>query len=72
MIKVDYDKVVKETIEQAFNNVCLASLGYLITDSILCEFNALSILAHMKNVTEELSDAQSEKLLEMYNFLIVR
>lgn len=71
MTKIDYDKVTKKIIEQGYNNVVLSQLGYVITDSTLCEYNAISILSHMNNVTDKLSDIQSEKLLEMYNFLIL-
>lgn len=71
-MKVDYEKVVKEMIKQGCDNANLASLGYLLTDSSLCEYHVLNILAHMKDVSNEISNKQYEKLLEMYNFLIVQ
>lgn len=71
-MKIDYEKIVKEMIKQSCDNANLASLGYLLTDSSLCEYHVLNILVHMKDVSNEISNKQYEKLLEMYNFLIVQ
>lgn len=68
---MDNNVVVNKFIEQANDNIVLASIGYVHTNKDICKFNAFNILNCMQYVYDELSDTQKEKLNQIYNTLIL-
>ena len=69
-MQVNFDKVIDKSIEQGVQMAHLASLGYVINNTDICVYYSNIVLNHMKNVYDELSDSQKEKVNEMYANII--
>lgn len=68
---IDFTKVNTNLIAVGVDNANMESIGYLMTDRFLCEYHAATILKHMENVMPDLTETQQQKVLAMYNNLIV-
>nr|DAG95306.1 MAG TPA: hypothetical protein [Crassvirales sp.] len=67
----DYDEVLNNIITGALNIVKTNYSGFVINDDMICTFNAIVIVNHTKNLTEDYTkDMDSDKMIELYNHCI--
>lgn len=72
MIEVNFDKVQQAFVTNGVNNAIRESQGLVLTENMICDYNAVVILNHIKTVyDEELDDAQRNNISIIYNRLIV-
>lgn len=68
---INFDNVINKLVDRAVQIVQLSDIGFILTDSDICNYNAMTILNHMQNVESKLSEKQQQNLIAMYNELIV-
>lgn len=58
-------------VKGAYDITQLETNGYILTNGIMCEFNGLILLKHMRHVyCDKLSDPQAENVMHMYHKLV--
>lgn len=68
---INFDNVINKLVDRAVQIVQLSDIGFILTDSDICNYNAMVILNQMQNVESKLSEKQQQNLIAMYNELIV-
>lgn len=68
---INFDNVINKLVDRAVQIVHLSDIGFILTDSDICNYNAMTILNQMQEIESMFSEKQKENLIAMYNELIV-
>ena len=68
---INFDNVINKLVDRAVQIVQLSYIGFILTDSDKCNYNAMVILNQMQEIESMFSEKQKENLIAMYNELIV-
>lgn len=68
---INFDNVINKLVDRAVQIVQLSDTGFILTDSDICNYNAMVILNQMQEIESMFSEKQKENLIAMYNELIV-
>lgn len=72
MTEEEFIIVKKKMYNTAVDVVRLSNIGFVISDKDICSINAMFILLNMDFFIEEgLNERQKQKLIEMFNELII-
>lgn len=68
---INFDNVINKLVDRAVQIVQFSDIGFILTDSDICNYNAMTILNQMQEIESMFSEKQKENLIAMYNELIV-
>lgn len=68
---INFDNVINKLVDRAVQIVQLSDIGFILADSDICNYNAMTILNQMQEIESMFSEKQKENLIAMYNELIV-
>ena len=68
---INFDNVINKLVDRAVQIVQLSDIGFILTDSDICNYNAMTILNQMQEIESMFSEKQKENQIAMYNELIV-
>lgn len=68
---MNYNKIRDTITQRGIDTMNLSYAGFLLTDEDICYYNGVVILNNMQYIDNFLNEEQKQKLITMYNELII-